>query len=217
MAYIKRTWTEATEQMNPTVWKMFHEVKEEAKRLYPQYFEEYHGNPIEPVLCYTNSTHALGSCWCEPRGKIYGRPFHERRNQKIIICLSRHVLPDLEETRNVLVHEFGHAVAPEEHHSYLWKARADKIGQKWGIENSRTNGKCQVFNEAGRKKKEDLKARASYQLFCPKCNVALGKPYVTMCDRIKYPHFRYHTKCKTNCIAIKWLPNGEYTKLNTKN
>lgn len=181
----KRTHKDITDA---NILKIWTEVKEEAKRLYPHYFED-----CDPELYQDSSYSHLGLC-----SQTYTNP-QERNVDKIkqsrcIITISSNLGQDYTQIRSTLCHELGHFVAPKEHHGYLWKARADKIGAKWNIVASRCANN-DTFNEAAKQIRENKAVNYKYKLYCPSCGMEWK--YKTNCRAIQHPGQYSCGKCKS--------------------
>ena len=174
----KRTWYECTDKKILTIYE---EVIAEAKKLYPQYFD------CELRFFLDSSTKHLGFCQTHIKEETYmskfGFPNHLEylRYDDAVIVLSKYVT-DEKAIRSVLVHEVGHFVSPKEHHSYLWKTRADKIGAKFGI-------KCQrLANEEETKAFQEIKSKEvkkEYTVVCKGCGKIVKRQ--RMCSIIEHP------------------------------
>lgn len=104
---------------------IFEEVKARAQELYPQQFNDC---TIDLVVRETRKQ--LGSCTLSMQNSPTKAASAKHRTAEIAI--SKYLVGE-EAIRKVLIHELGHFVAPDHHHSAIWKERADKIGEKWGI------------------------------------------------------------------------------------
>jgi hypothetical protein len=191
MIHRKRTHKDVTDSRILEIWE---EVIGEAKRLYPRYFEH-----CTPELYQDNSYSHLGHY-----SSTYKNP-SERNVDKIqysrcIITISTNLKQDYEQIRKTLCHEIGHFVAPREHHGYLWKIRADKIGAKWGYEAERLSNN-ETFNESAKQAKAKLSNIYRYRLFCPECGV--DWKYKTECNAIKHPDYLRCRKCKCSLKSEK--------------
>lgn len=188
MIYRKKTYKDVTD---PRIWEIWEEVKDEARCLYPQYFEH-----CNPELYHDSSYRHLGLCTTSFSNPSE-RNVNKIRHARCIITLSTNCGQDYECIRRVLCHELGHFVAPKEHHGYLWKARADKIGKRWGYEASRLTDN-ETFKSAANQVRTEVSERNpyKYRLYCPDCGAEWK--YKTNCDRIQNPHRWRCGKCKTN-------------------
>ncbi len=186
MVYRKKTYKDVTDSK---IWEIWSEVQDEAKSLYPQYFED-----CEPELYQDNSYRHLGYCWQAFRNSRETN-VNRVRATRCIILLSQRLGQDYDEIRSVLCHEFGHFVSPKEDHGYLWKVRADKIGERWGIKASRLSDN-ETFKESARQAREDRNARSvdKYRVFCPECGVEWK--YKSECKIVKFPQLYRCGKCK---------------------
>ena len=188
MIYRKRTHKDVTDAKILVIW---HEVLEEAKKLYPRYFET-----CTPELYIDGSYTHLGRC-----AQTYQNP-SERNVDKIrcsrcIITISSNLGTEYQQIRRTLCHELGHFVAPKENHGRLWKVRADKIGARWQFEASRL-----TYNETFNNAHVQHKAQnAKYRLYCPEC----GKEwtYTRVCKATQHPEWYRCSKCKSNLKVEK--------------
>lgn len=188
MIYRKKTYKDVTD---PRIWEIWEEVKDEARCLYPQYFEH-----CDPELYHDNSYSHLGYCsWSLANPSE--RNINNIRHSRCIITLSTNCGQDYDCIRKVLCHEIGHFVAPKEHHGYLWKVRADKIGKRWGYEASRLTDN-ETFNKAAKQIKieTDIRNPYKYRLYCPECGTEWK--YKTHCNAIRRPEQYRCSKCKSN-------------------
>lgn len=108
-------------------------------------------------------------------------------NEKIVLAKS------YDTARKVIVHELTHAALPTEHHSYLWKARGDKLGKKWGITVQRTD------SYEGLQLKDDDTVK--YIVECPECHTQWKRD--RMCKLVERPERYRCAKCKKDLIRIK--------------
>ena len=156
----KRTHKTVTDTKILEIWE---EVLAEAKRLYPMYFEDF-----TPELYHDSSYSHLGRCsWSLKNPSEYN--VDKRKYSRCIITISTNLKQDYEQIRKTLCHEVGHFVAPKEHHGYIWKTRADKIGAKWGITAERCTSN-ETFSEAARQARAKRKTgEYRYCVFCPDC------------------------------------------------
>ena len=201
MIYRKKTYKDVTD---PKIWAIWSEVYDEARSLYPRYFED-----CEPELYQDNSYRHLGYCWQAFRN-AREMNVDKVRATRCIILLSQRLGQDYDEIRSVLCHEFGHFVSPKEDHGYLWKVRADKIGSRWGIEASRLSDN-EAFKESARQAREERNARSvyKYRVFCPECGAEWK--YKTNCQIVKYPQLYTCHKCKIDLKSEK-IDGGYYEK-----
>lgn len=193
MIYKKKTYKDVTD---PRIWEIWEEVKDEARSLYPQYFEH-----CDPELYHDSSYHHLGLC-----SYSFSNPSERNVNKikysRCIITLSTNCGQDYDCIRKVLCHELGHFVAPKEHHGYLWKVRADKIGERWGYAASRCTDN-DTFKSAAKQAKIDADKRNpyKYRLYCPDCGAEWK--YKTNCDAVRRASLYRCGKCKTNLKSEK--------------
>ena len=190
MIYRKRTHTDVTDQK---IWEIWEEVKDEARSLYPQYFEH-----CDPELYHDSSYKHLGLCSYSISNPSE-RNVNRIKYSRCIITLSTNCGQDYDCIRKVLCHELGHFCAPKEHHGSLWKARADKIGSRWGYEASRLTDN-DTFNSAAKQAREEVDHRNpyKYKVFCPKCGAEWQ--YKSNCKIVQYPMLY---KCGTCNIDLK--------------
>lgn len=193
MIHRKRTHKDVTD---PRIWEIWEEVKEEARRLYPQYFED-----CEPELYYDSSYRHLGLCAYSFRNPSE-RNVNKIKYSRCIITISTNCGQDYDCIRRVLCHELGHFVAPKEHHGYLWKVRADKIGGRWGYEASRCTDN-DTFNSAAKQARKDADQRNpyKYRVFCPHCGAEWK--YKSNCRTVKYSTLYRCAKCKVDLKSEK--------------
>ena len=193
MIYRKKTYKDVTD---PKIWAIWSEVYDEARSLYPRYFED-----CEPELYQDNSYRHLGCCLQAFRN-AYENNVDKARATRCIILLSQRLGQDYDEIRSVLCHEFGHFVSPKEDHGYLWKVRADKIGSRWNIEASRLSDN-EAFKESARQARAERKARSvdRYRVFCPDCNAEWR--YKSNCNIVQHPGRYRCSKCKTSLKSEK--------------
>lgn len=174
----KRTWKQCND---PKILEIYNEVYEEAKRLYPDYFE------ADLNFYIDNSTKHLGRCEGRyDRTTIYSgygfkNHFEFLRWDSATILLSKYVT-NYTDVRKILVHEFGHFVTPSENHSSCWERRANKIGAKWNITCQRLADKEEVKNFNENIGKKQLKR---YSVICSGCGQIVYRQ--KMCDIIKNP------------------------------
>ena len=162
MIYRKRTHKDVTD---PKILEIWEEVKAEAKKLYPRYFET-----CEPELYMDNSYTHLGLCSINIQNPKEKNVDAIRLN-KCIITISSNLKQDYHQIRRTLCHELGHFVSPREYHGYLWKVRADKIGARWGLVASRTTTN-ETFHQAAKEMRTAKRASSKkYRLYCPKCSM----------------------------------------------
>ena len=187
----KRTHKNVTD---PKILEIWDEVLDEAKRLYPKYFES-----CTPELYHDSSYHHLGRC-----SSSYKNPYEKNvdniQHSRCIITVSTNIQQDYDCIRKVMCHEVGHFVAPREKHGYLWKARADKIGAKWGYEASRCTSN-ETFNEAAKQAQAARKSNYKYRLYCPECNAEWK--YKTECKAIMHPTWYRCRKCQCSLKSEK--------------
>lgn len=185
MINVKRTWSKCT---NKEILKVYEEVRDAAKSLYPEYFD------CKLSFYINTSTRALGRCIStykrESMMSEYGfrNHFGNIRNEEVVILLSKYVT-DLKTVRRVLCHEFGHMVTPTENHSLYWETRANKIGAKFGeTDLQRLASSLDSANFRGQQElagaKKNLKM---YKVKCCGCGRIVTKH--RMCDIIKHPSF----------------------------
>lgn len=186
MIHRKRTHKDVTDKRILEIWE---EVKEEAKSLYPGYFEE-----CEPELYHDSSYRHLGLCsqsFYKSQGGV-----NNIRASRCIITISSNLGQDYDQIRETLCHELGHFVAPRENHSHLWKTRADKIGMRWGLEAKRLTNN-ETFNNARKEIKNDYK----YRVYCPECGAEWK--YKSNCGIVKSPGRYCCGKCQTSLKSEK--------------
>lgn len=175
----KKTWKDCSDEK---ILAVFEEVKNEAKRIYPEYFET-------KVEFYIDSSRRfLGHCTGEIESSTLYNEFGLKNHfqflrwKNVAIVLSKYVT-DLDNIRKTLVHEFGHLVTPKEKHSYFWETRANKIGERWGIKCKRLAApeETLLFTENIQK----LSNLKDYKVICTGCGKLVHR--TKMCDIIKHP------------------------------
>lgn len=191
MIHRKKTHKDITDERILEIWE---EVKAEAKALYPHYFDS-----CEPELYQDDSYSHLG--WCN---QSFSNPSEKNvdkiKQSRCIITISSCLGQDYDQIKRTLCHELGHFVAPKEHHGYLWKVRATKIGARWGLEMSRcTNNK--TFNEAAKQMRAKRSGDYKYKVYCPDCNTEWL--YKTNCQIVQKPGRYLCSKCKISLKSIK--------------
>lgn len=180
----KRTWHDCEDQK---VLAIFNEIKDEAKRLYPQYFE----NTVYKFYIDSSTSH-LGRCAYElDTNTIYNKfgfqnHFEFLRCKEVVILLSKYI-KDEKVIRSTLIHEFGHAVTPNEHHSRSWQNRTNKIGAKFGITGHERladeNSSAEFRNNI--QKSGVAKAKYQYTVKCTCCGKEVHRK--KMCSLIQHP------------------------------
>ncbi len=187
----KRTQKDVTD---PKILEIWTEVVDEAKRLYPRYFEN-----CTPELYQDSSYSHLGRCstsFKNPCEKNVDKIQHAR----CIITISTNLKQDYSQIRKTICHEIGHFVSPKEHHGYLWRARANKIGARWGFEAERCTDN-ETFNEAAKEAKARISNTYKYRLFCPQCGIEWK--YKTECKAIMHPIWYQCRKCRCSLKSEK--------------
>jgi len=193
MIHRKRTHKDIKDPKILAIWE---ELLEQTKMLYPQYFQY-----CTPELYYDSSYAHLGYC-SQSYVRSGARHVDKIRANRCIITISENLGKDYAEIRDTICHELGHFVAPSEHHSHLWEARANKIGQPWGIKVSRL-GNNETFNQAAEQARAEVAKKHPYQyrLYCPDCGVEWK--YKTKCDAVRRPERYLCSKCKTKLKSEK--------------
>ena len=191
MLHRKRTHKDITDAQILTIWN---EVLAEAKTLYPQYFEK-----CEPELYQDDSYRHLGLC-SQSYSNAAERNVNKIRASRCIITVSSKLGQDYDQIRETLCHELGHFVSPRENHSQLWKARANRIGMRWGLQASRLANN-ETFNEAAAQARKELdkKTTYKYRLYCPGCNAEWK--YKSKCKAVQNPSRYRCSKCHTHLKA----------------
>ena len=183
MINIKRTWKPCT---NPEINKIYNEVFNATKELYPEYFD------CKISFYLDTSTSHLGRCTTHlRRDSIYSKwgtvnHYGNLRYNEVVILLSKYVT-DLDVVRRTLIHEFGHMVTPRENHSYSWEARTKRIGAKFNEHDFRrlaSTDDSESFRQqiAASGAKKEAK---TYTVVCSKCGRVVTRR--KMCDVIKHP------------------------------
>lgn len=192
MIHRKRTHKDITDKRILEIWD---EVKSEARSLYPHHFEH-----CEPELYQDSSYSHLGLCsqsFVNSREKNVDKI----KQSRCIITISSNLKQDYDQIRETLCHELGHFVAPKEKHSYLWKARATKIGERWDLKMSRLTNNA-TFNEAAKQIRSAKGNDYKYVVYCPECNNEWK--YKTACKIVKNPGRFICSGCKTN-LKVKTI------------
>ena len=192
MIHRKRTHKDITDKRILEIWN---EVKAEAKALYPHFFEN-----CEPELYQDNSYSHLG--WCS-QSFVNAREKNvdKIRQSRCIITISSNLGQDYDQIRKTLCHELGHFVAPKENHGYLWKARANKIGTRWGLKAERCTNN-ETFNNAANQMRASKSSEYKYKVYCPECNTEWL--YKTNCQIVQKPSRYRCGKCKASLKSIKF-------------
>ena len=189
MIYRKRTQKDVTDSKIIEIWN---ECLEETKRLYPRYFEN-----CAPELYMDNSRTHLGRC-AYSMINPYERNVDKIRYARCIITISSNLKQDYEQIRKTICHELGHFVTPKEHHSYLWKVRSDKIGERWDY-------KATVRSDSETFQKAILEAPKKtvfkYMVYCPHCFA--NWKYKSLCCIVREPQRYQCGKCKVKLQSKK--------------
>ena len=196
----KRTWKDCRDQK---ILAIFNEIKDEAQRLYPQYFE----NTIYRFYIDSSTKH-LGRCAYElDTSTVYSRygfknSFEFLRCKEVVILLSKYI-KDETVIRSTLIHEFGHAVTPNEHHSRSWQNRTNKIGEKFGITNHErlANEDSSTEFRNNIKKSGAYVAKNQYTVKCSCCGAVIHRK--KMCSLIQHPWMWRCSKCNGTFKRIK--------------
>ena len=193
MIHRKRTHKDVKDERILRIWE---ECKAEAKALYPQYF-----NDCEPELYQDNSYNHLGLCSSSLHNPSE-RNVDKRRHSRCIITISERLGQDYEQIRETLCHELGHFVAPKENHNYLWKARANKIGARWGLTTSRLSDN-ETFKKAAQQARAEVRRNSTYKyrLVCPSCGT--DWKYKSNCKAVQNPSRYRCPYCKTGLKSEK--------------
>lgn len=158
---------------NPELFKIFVEVKNEARRL---------GYPIDELKLYhlylIDSPRSYGRCQYSKTGTT--------------IAINKNYLANPQAARDTIVHEIAHALTKGDHHGAKWKATGDAIGAKWNLTMTRT---------AQREDIPDLQENCKYIIQCPKCE-QLYK-YQRCSDAVKHPNLYRCGKCKSSLVRIQ--------------
>lgn len=189
MIYRKRTQKDVTDSKIIEIWN---ECLGEAKRLYPRYFEN-----CTPELYMDNSCSHLGRCSYSVIDP-YERNVDKIRYSRCIITVSSNLKQDYEQIRKTICHELGHFVTPKEHHSYLWKVRSDKIGERWGYKAT-----VRSDNETFHKAVLEAPKRTAfkYMVYCPHCFA--NWKYKSLCGIVREPQRYQCGKCKVKLQSKK--------------
>ena len=191
MIHRKRTHKDVTDPKILAIWT---EVVDEAKRLYPRYFEH-----CTPELYHDSSYRHLGLCSSSLQNPKE-RNVDNIRHSRCIITISTNMKQDYDCIRKVMCHEVGHFVAPKQNHGYLWKVRADKIGAKWGFDASRLTSN-ETFSNAAMEARMSKISNYKYRLFCPQCGSEWK--YKTECQAVKHPVWYQCRKCRCGLKSEK--------------
>lgn len=186
MIHRKRTYKDITDKRILEIWS---EVKAEARSLYPHFFEH-----CEPELYQDSSYSHLGLCSYEFANPSE-RNVDKLRHTRCIITISSCLKQDYNQIRKTLCHELGHFVSPREHHGYLWKARANKIGARWGYTMERCTNN-ETFNKAAKQMRAERSSEDKYRVYCPKCGIEWK--YKTRCKIVQNPSRWRCCKCKSD-------------------
>ena len=188
---IKRTWKEPQEWQK----KIYETVKAEAKRLYPEYFEN-----TKYTFKVAKSTKYVGRCVSiYNQDTLYNKQFGFKnhfgniRNTEVVIILNENVKSE-EIVTSTLVHEWGHAVTPTEHHSECWLNRANKIGEKFNVT-------CQRLATEEERRELPEKEPYKYKVYCPKCDAHWL--YRKKIQIVQYPFLYQCRKCKEKLEMTK--------------
>lgn len=185
MVHRKRTHKDITDIQILKIWD---EVKSEAKVLYPHFFDQ-----CEPELYQDSSYSHLG--WCsQSLVNPSEKNVDKIKQSRCIITISSCLGQDYEQIRKTLCHELGHFVAPKEHHSYLWQARANKIGTRWGFEATRLTN-SDTFRSAAKEMRAKKQSAYKYRVYCPICNNEWM--YKTQCGIVQNPSRYMCGQCKS--------------------
>ena len=195
MIYRKRTQKDVADSKIIEIWN---ECLGEAKRLYPGYFEN-----CTPELYMDNSRSHLGQCSYSLTNPCE-RNIDKIRLSRCIITISSNLKQDYKQIRKTICHELGHFVTPKERHSYLWKVRSNKIGEKWGCKATRCSN-----NETFQKAILETPKRTTYKymVWCP-CCFATWK-YRSLCGIVKQPQRYQCGKCKVKLQSKKIILEGK--------
>lgn len=185
MVYKKKTYKNVTD---PKILEIWEEVKAEAKGIYPHYFET-----CEPELYMDSSYRHLGLCSYSMQNPTEIN-VDKIKIDKCIITISSNLGQDYDQIRKTMCHELGHFVSPKEHHSYLWQARANRIGSRWGIGATRTTNN-ETFNNAIKEQHTQRTSAYKYRLYCPECGTEWK--YKTNCSAVQHPQYYRCSKCKS--------------------
>ncbi len=193
MIYRKKTHKDVTDAHILEIWE---EVKAEAEMLYPQYFKD-----CDPELYQDSSYSHLGRC-SQSFHNPNERNVDKIRHSRCIITISSNLQQDYDQIRKTLCHELGHFVAPKEDHGYLWKVRANKIGERWGLKAERLTNN-QTFNSAAKqaRKERQNKSEYKYRAYCPDCGAEWK--YKTKCNIIQNPQRWRCSVCKAKLESEK--------------
>ena len=107
----------------------------------------------------------------------------------------RNKFTEIEEiVTSTLVHEWGHAVTPTEHHSECWLNRANKIGEKFNVI-------CQRLATEEERRELPEKEPYKYKVYCPKCDAHWL--YRKKIQIVQYPFLYQCRKCKEKLEMTK--------------
>lgn len=196
----KRTWKDCED---PKILAVYNEVMTEAKRLYPEYFEN-----TRYRFYIDSSTRHLGRCCYEFNKDTLWSPYGFKnhcgfiRCTDVVILLSKY-LQDIRQVTSTLVHEAGHAVTPRDNHSSLWLTRSNKIGEKFGIkiEGKFANKEEVADFNANMKKAHVQREQTKYTIRCKCCGNIFHRKRMT--EFVKYPWLWKCGKCNGELERIK--------------
>ena len=176
---IKRGWREIT---SGKIYEMYLEVADYAREL-----KLWSAKDVPPLYTH-KSIRSFGTCYCERNKGVI----------RIAIVLNEMLLGfSDDQIREILVHEFAHAIRPFEGHSLSWKVAAYRIGRKWGYEDIERYCNDDELNEAINKLR-DAKRNYKYEVFCPTCGKSWK--YEKETHTVKFPQ---SYKCNTCHTPLK--------------
>jgi transposase-like protein len=82
----------------------------------------------------------------------------------------------------------------------LWKARANKIGARWGFEMTRLADN-ETFNNAAKEMRASKSSEYKYKVYCPDCGTEWK--YKTNCQIVQSPGRYVCSQCNTSLKSIK--------------
>lgn len=147
MDIVKKTWKRVK---SGRLWDLYMQVCDRAVQI-----GLWSANKPFPLLFTRKSFATLGTCFHlkQPDGSC-----------ALSITVSEVMLGfSDDQLRELLVHEFGHAVHPGEGHNAAWRRDANRIGAKWGYVVEVRNSDKQILAAL---RKEDT---PRYEVYCPRC------------------------------------------------
>ena len=149
------------------------------------------GNQAPPPLYTRKSASSFGSCFNRKNSK---------GEEEIALVLNELLLGySDDQIREVIVHEFAHAICIGHHHDSYWKKTANAIGKKWGYKITPRCKDAQL--NAAIFQLKDAKHPYEYELYCPVCGATWK--YRRMCEAVRHPEKYWCQKDKTTLRSRK--------------